>query len=900
VQTRASSVVSPKLAFLKTLSKFTDNLRRIAEKLHLLIMLPAFAALLLIVLWASIIHQVSKERVIALHETLARSQAMVNTFGEYSAQLLHQVNYTSQILKLEFENKNGKLLLADFLRKDGAMNNALPADIDLQIFIFDKQGNVSQSTEPSASINMANAQSFKDHSERPSDVLTINKIIKNTFKGQRWLIQFTRRLNNQDGTFAGVLLIEINPAFFVDSFDISDLGTQGVVVLLSPAEKLNVLRLGEQVHFYPELEFSELPQADSGERIHQMVQNRPFDAISRLFAARLIVEFDLTAVVGLTEDAALDKFHQRQWAYYAIATVITLLIAAFTALLMHQSYQVRQNIKETQDNHNFLKSLIDYLPVLVYVKSLRPADFGKIVVWNKTAEIVTGYSEQNMVGKNSHQAFPPEISEKHDKQDREMRDNPMAINIPAELLQRPDGTVRYLHTISVPLFDRKEQPEYILSIAEDITFRREQEHELRKKQAELRAVIDASPLGVIGADSTGYCIYVNRTFEEISGVSRNQSLGEGWMDSISKEDRDRLLKGVTALTHTNKTYQGIFRFTHGDGKIVWASLKIAAILMNEKIEGYVGSLDDTTVRREAELALQESEARLLTIANTLPAMIAYLDADQRFRFYNKSYEKHFKKGDEPLYGKTAREVVGEQRYLAIAPQIQRALAGETVLYQEDIWIDDKYHCFEVNLIPQFSQENTHVVGYHVMRQDMTDKKIEKNQLLYLSQADALTGLNNRTGFQLRLSEAMRHSQETGSLMALMFLDIDHFKPVNDTWGHKAGDELLKAFSSRLIHVFRSTDTISRLGGDEFTVILNQISDPEDAITLAKKLVLAMQTEFHLDRLLVSISTSVGVAYYQGGPETSELLLHQADLMLYEAKRDGRNTFKVSPLSPPSQ
>ncbi len=886
----------PNLNFLKPLSKFIDNLRRLAEKLHLLILLPAFAALLLVLLWASIFHQIAKERVIALHETLAKSQAMVNTFGEYSAQLLRQVNYTSQLFKLEFENKDGKLLLTDFMRKDGAMNNVLPADIDLHMSVIDAQGALSQSTKPFSPVNMANAQYFKDHSERASDILTINKTTVNTIEGQRWLIQFTRRLNHQDGSFAGVLLIEIDPAFFVDSFDISDLGSQGVVILLSPAEKLNVLRLGEKVRSYPQLDFSDVSSTNNSERIHQMAQNNAFDAIPRLFTARLIVEFDLTAVVGLTEDMALDKFRQRQWAYYLIATAITILIAAFTALLMHQSYQLRENIKQTQDSHNFLKSLIDYLPVLVYVKSLRPADFGKIVVWNKTAEIVTGYAEQDMVGKNSHQAFPPEIAQQHEKQDQEMRDNPMAVDVPAELLQRPDGTLRYLHAVSVPLFDRKEQPEYILSIAEDVTLRREQEHELRKKQAELRAVIDASPLGVVGADSTGYCTYVNRTFEEISGVSRSKALGEGWMESMNTHERDKLLKGVAALTHANKTYQSIFRFTHDDGKTVWASVKIAAILIHEKIEGYVGSVDDITLRREAEMALQESEARLLTIANTLPAMIAYLDADQRFRFYNSAYEKHFKKDGEPLYGKTAREVVGEQRYAVIVPHILRVLAGETVLYQEDVWIDNKYHCFEVNLIPQFSQEDAHVVGYHVMRQDVTDKKIEKNKLLYLSQADALTGLNNRACFQLRLAEAMQHSQETGSLMALMFLDIDHFKPVNDTWGHKVGDELLKAFSERLVHIFRSTDTISRLGGDEFTVILNQISSPEDAVTLAKKLVLAMQAEFHLDMVLVSISTSVGIAYYQGGPQTSDLLLHQADMMLYDAKRDGRNTFKVAPLA----
>lgn len=826
-------------------------------------------------------------------ETLAKSQTLANIFGEYSAHLLHQVNYTSQLFKLQFEERDGKLMLGDFLRKDGVMNSILPVDVDVHIFVLDSQGTLVQSTQPFTSVSMAETQYFKDHANRPSDMLNIQKSLANTADNQAWLIQFSRRLNRLDGSFAGVLVIEVNPAYFIDNFNIDDLGVQGALILLAPAENLNILRVGEKVTSYRQLGYTEVVNPNSNGQIHQMRQEKPFDKFSRLFTSRSIPEFGLVGVVGLTEDEALMKFQQRQGVYYGTAIVITLLIAAFTALLMHQSYQLRISIKQTHDNHNFLKSLIDYLPVLVYVKSLRTDDFGNIVVWNKTAEIVTGYSEQNTVGKNNHQAFPPDIAGQHEKQAMAMRDNPMVVDIPAQLLQRPDGTVRYLHAISVPLFDDNDQPEYILSIAEDITLRREQEHELRKKQAELRAVIDASPLGLLGLDSTSYCTYVNRTFEKISGVSRSGALGQGWMGSLNQEDRDKFHKGLDALVDTHEPYQSIFRFTHSDGKIVWASIKIAAILLNQNIEGYVGSVDDITLRHEAELALQESEARLLTITNTLPAMVAYMDAEERFRFQNTAYERYFKNGEEPLYGKTAREVVGEARYSVIEPHIRRVLAGESVRYQEDVWVNDLFHCFEVDFIPQFSHDGSHVVGYHVMRQDITDKKLEKNQLLHLSQADVLTGLTNRAGFQLRLVEAMKNSRNTKTLMAVMFLDIDHFKLVNDTYGHQVGDELLKAFSSRLVHVFRSSDTVARLGGDEFTVILSQISTIDDAVTLAAKVVLTMQTEFFLEAAVVSVSTSIGLAYYKGGQETSEMLLHQADMMLYEAKRGGRNTFKAA-------
>ncbi len=182
-----------------------------------------------------------------------------------------------------------------------------------------------------------------------------------------------------------------------------------------------------------------------------------------------------------------------------------------------------------------------------------------------------------------------------------------------------------------------------------------------------------------------------------------------------------------------------------------------------------------------------------------------------------------------------------------------------------------------------------------MRQDITQQKMEAMRLVQLAQVDVLTGLTNRAGFQLRLADAMRHSREAQALMAIMYMDIDHFKPVNDTYGHKLGDALLRAFSMRLSHTFRSSDTVARLGGDEFIVIMEKLTSPEDATALATKVVQVMQMAFGLDGISVTVSASVGLTYYQGGAQTQEELIHQADMMLYEAKRAGRNTYKVTPI-----
>jgi diguanylate cyclase (GGDEF)-like protein len=130
-------------------------------------------------------------------------------------------------------------------------------------------------------------------------------------------------------------------------------------------------------------------------------------------------------------------------------------------------------------------------------------------------------------------------------------------------------------------------------------------------------------------------------------------------------------------------------------------------------------------------------------------------------------------------------------------------------------------------------------------------------------------------------------------MALMYIDIDHFKPVNDTYGHHVGDALLKAFSARLAQTLRVSDTIARLGGDEFTIILEQLVQAEDAAQLAQKIVSAMQLPFELDGVTVSVSASIGLAFLRDGSSDPDALLKEADMLLYQAKQAGRNTYRAA-------
>ena len=330
--------------------------------------------------------------------------------------------------------------------------------------------------------------------------------------------------------------------------------------------------------------------------------------------------------------------------------------------------------------------------------------------------------------------------------------------------------------------------------------------------------------------------------------------------------------------------------------------QIGAAIITLLILSFIALLMRQSRRLKAAIRqVRESEARLHTIADNIPAMVAYIDAEQRHRFHNVAYARYIGPDSEEALGKTVQEVVGEERYRFFKPYILRALAGEALEYQQESEVDGVYRCLESHYIPQFAVDSQQVLGFHVMRQDITSKKLEEMRLQQLAQVDVLTGLCNRAGFQLHLSDAMQRSRHNHSLLAILYLDVDHFKPVNDNYGHKVGDALLQAFSQRLLQVFRVGDTVARLGGDEFTVIMENLQNRDDAKNLAAKVVAAMQPIFELEAsggdvsmlVEVQVSASVGLAFYQGEGQSAEELIHEADMMLYQAKRGGRNRFVES-------
>ena len=414
----------------------------------------------------------------------------------------------------------------------------------------------------------------------------------------------------------------------------------------------------------------------------------------------------------------------------------------------------------------------------------------------------------------------------------------------------------------------------------------------RQSAARLRMITDNMPALISYLDADQRFRFVNQAYRDWLGVEPDQLLGQSLREFYGADVYARIQPHIeVALAGRSVSYERELTATNGQRHV--STTMVPHCDEQGSVVGVFVMINDLTARWDAEQALSQSESRMRTVADAIPMPVAFVDADERLRFANLAWGRDFGLERSEILGKSLRELEGEARYRRLEPDIRRVLGGTLVCFETERARQGSTRQYEHTFIPQLGADGKTVLGFHSVSHDITAQKTEERRLLQLAQVDLLTGVSNRNGFEQALADAMSRSQASASLMALMYLDIDHFKRVNDTYGHLIGDALLKAFAGRLSHALRSTDVVARLGGDEFTIIMQGLVQPSDAAAVAAKIVRAMQVPFTLQQLSIDVTTSIGLALYQGAATTANALIKQADESLYEAKAAGRNNFRVT-------
>jgi diguanylate cyclase (GGDEF)-like protein/PAS domain S-box-containing protein len=305
-------------------------------------------------------------------------------------------------------------------------------------------------------------------------------------------------------------------------------------------------------------------------------------------------------------------------------------------------------------------------------------------------------------------------------------------------------------------------------------------------------------------------------------------------------------------------------------------------------KGYHGVGTDITARMRADEALRDSAQQLRLFADNIPAMTVSWDENLRCRFANKVFTKFFDLGAGGIIGKHASEVFGDEMYREIELHFAQVLKGRPVTYQTVNKLgggESRY--LEFRLLPHLG-DHGRIMGCFAVTTDITEHKLAEKRMERVAHHDSLTGLPNRLLFDDRLDQAIFLAKRNRRQFALLYVDLDRFKPVNDTLGHTAGDEILRGVATRMQGQLRESDTVARIGGDEFLVILPDVGKRDHAEIVAKKLIAALAMPFRLGshKRDIVIGASVGIALYPDDGLGAEALVRVADAAMYSAKQAG--------------
>lgn len=323
-----------------------------------------------------------------------------------------------------------------------------------------------------------------------------------------------------------------------------------------------------------------------------------------------------------------------------------------------------------------------------------------------------------------------------------------------------------------------------------------------------------------------------------------------------------------------------------------ASLAQLNASLEERVRSRTLALEDAMQRQEA------SERRLRTITDNLPVLISYIDDQQRLRFLNATFRTWLGTEPDAVIGKTLLETIGPVLYEQRQPALKGALAGVRQRFETRSESNGVMRDLLTEYVPDLRADGT-VAGVYTLSTDVTAFKQVERELDQLSRVDPLTGLPNRRQFDQRLSEALARARRSGQILALMFMDLDRFKQINDTLGHAAGDVVLQTFAARVRGAVRETDVLCRLAGDEFVLIAENLNESAEAGLLAQKLLAAVQAPLEVMGSAVQLSTSIGVACTTADAESDVAFLARADDALYAAKAAGRGRWHMAPPAAPA-
>ncbi|WP_301101721.1 EAL domain-containing protein [Propionivibrio sp.] len=428
------------------------------------------------------------------------------------------------------------------------------------------------------------------------------------------------------------------------------------------------------------------------------------------------------------------------------------------------------------------------------------------------------------------------------------------------------------------------------------------EDDLKQRRAaeawanKLSLAVEQNPASIYITDLTGRIEYVNEKFIETSGYSRAEAIGQDARIMQPGFADQPIYQSLWASIEAGQNWQGELQSERRDGTQCWDRLLVSPIKNHEgKVTNYVMIKENITELRQVMLRLQESEGRFRGAMSVMVEGLAIISPEGSFLFANRVAEELLGFAEVGLQGHRLEDIGLERLHEDGTPYLYSEYPTTITLRDgcevRDAVVglrstDGNLRWLQVNTAPLRIGDEVRC-GAVLTFSDMTERQATQQRIEFLAHHDPLTGLPNRLLLRDRMAQAQALAARTQSRVALMFLDLDRFKTINDSLGHPVGDAMLKEVVERLKSCVRESDTISRQGGDEFIILLNDVRDSEAVARVADKIHQRMGEPIMLGNHSLITSFSIGIALYPDDGDEFDALLQKADTAMYHAKEAGR-------------
>jgi diguanylate cyclase (GGDEF)-like protein/PAS domain S-box-containing protein len=649
------------------------------------------------------------------------------------------------------------------------------------MFVCDAKGDCAGSLPlRAAAVNNADRPEFIAHRDSPSREPLIGPPTRSRVDGS-WVISLTRRIDDRDGRFAGIVVAVISSAFFSDYYSQFDARPNGSINLLTEDGRL--IAREPAIEQYIGESFGHPPADElNGSRVAPLFREyrARIGNVTRMSASRRLADFPLVIVVARARDEVLATWRATAWTDLAGGTVIIAIVLLFGSDL---SRQIRARAKAgaqlqaaLDDNQRALarlaqseamfRHLYDATPVMMHSLDAKGALTNVSATWLKRL----GYRREEVIGRKSLDLFYSPASRQHaiDVVIPQFKRDGVLVDVEFQFITKSGEVVDVELSANIER-DAKGAIERILVVSKDVSLQKRLANALAAEQERLAVTLTAIADGVVTTDHHGNITYLNPVAQSVVGWTSAEAEGMKFADVVR---------------------------------------------LSNPIQGGV-----------------------------------QLDPVQR----------------------------------TLARQQVTGLPTTTILTDRD---GVQYGVHD-SVAPIFARDGS-IIGTVMVFQSVTEARGVAQKMSYLAHYDSLTGLPNRVLFQDRVHQACSSARRFKRQFAVIFMDLDRFKHVNDSLGHAAGDELLKVVANRLTGALRASDTVCRLGGDEFVMLLSDIRQSADVAAVASKILAAISVPIVVKGTEICIGISLGIAVFPDDGDNLETLMKHADGAMYRSKFDGRN------------